>query len=628
MRVTTESQRTVRFGIFEVDLEAAELRKSGLRIHLQEQPFRILQKLLENPGSIVTREELKSVLSPSAEYGDFDQMIRIGIWKLRKALSDDAQTPRYIETVAQHGYRFVYPVIASNGGRESSPSTRQPSKKSFWIAFLLLFGLVTVALVAGRTSLTKWLFPARPIQSIAVLPLQNLSKDRAEEYFAEGITDELITALARVEGLRTLSRTSTKAYRGTAKPVPVIARELGVDAIVEGSVLKQGNRVRINVQLIRAKPESHVWAESFEGELADSMVLQAQAANAIVVQAERSTSAAAKEGVPAQPRFIGRRMDVEALNAYLLGSYYYDKQDPESLRQARRYLEQATSIEHGYAAAWEKLAEVLSLMASVTSEYPNDVMPEADIAIKVALNLDPQMAEAYSTRAWIKSTYFHDWAAAEADYRYAIKLNPKISDTHRRFGWFLLWLGRFGEASQELKTAQELEPNWFWPHRNLAMFFYCRRQYDEAMKELKLALQLSPNNIMVLTTMGQVTREAGNYEQAIKYFATAREKAPGGTGASATGNGQLGMAYALAGRREEALRILHELEKQSETAYVGPTNMARIYVGLGEKDKALDWLDEAYKVRDIDICVINVSPVWDRIRSESRFQQLLRKVGF
>src|SRR5438876_7060283 len=403
--------RAIQFGIFEVDLRSGELRKRGVKVKLQEQPLQILGILLEKPGEVVTREELRQRIWPADTFVDFDHGLNNAIRRLREALGDSAETPRYIETLSRRGYRFI-----SNFGAATSG--------------------------------------ACPPRSLAVLPLENLSRDPEQEYFAEGLTEALITTLAKIGELRVISRTSAMQYKGVHKPLREIAQELDVDAIVEGTVLRVGRRVRITAQLIDAPKETHLWAESYERDLRDVLTLQAEVAHAIARQIQ----------IKLTPQEQAHFADVhpvnpEAYEAHLKGRYHWNRRGGESLPKAVQYFQQAIAKDPTYAAAYSGLADCLSVLGYWGLVPPDEGCGKAKGLADKALEMDHSLAEAHASLAFATMFYDFDFVTAEREFERSIELNPRSGMAHQWFGLSLGYMGRYEEGFTEVKRAVRLDPH-------------------------------------------------------------------------------------------------------------------------------------------------------------------------
>src|ERR1700677_4555417 len=470
----------VRFGTFEVSLQSGEVRKSGLKIRVQQQPLKLLEILLERPGEVITREELRSRVWPNESFGDFDQALNISIGKLRSALGDSAENPRFIETLPKRGYRFIAEVSvvghnAHKRGPESAASpppatgsvtkvqdpglaiSRTGPKRRLWTTLLVI---PASALVLSLVILSVWLFrsPVRPptgIRSLAVLPLDNLSGDASQNYFADGMTDELITDLAQISALRLISRTSVMAYKGARKPLPQIARELNVDAVVEGTVLRSGDQVRITAQLIEASTDKHLWSHSYEGELRDTLALQDRVARAIAEEIQINLT----------PREQAALKSVRAVNpvayeSYLKGRYFWSKRTADGLKVALAYFNQAIEQDPNYARSYSGLADTYALLGDwqYAVMTPKEAYPKAKTAALKALELDSSLGEVHNSLAFVLDGYDWDLDAGGKEFRRAIELSPGYATAHHWYAWHLALLGRGKEAIAEMEKAKDLDP--------------------------------------------------------------------------------------------------------------------------------------------------------------------------
>jgi TolB-like protein/DNA-binding winged helix-turn-helix (wHTH) protein len=443
-----------RFGAYELDLRAGELRKDGLKIKLKGQPIQVLIALLEHPGEIVTREELRQRLWPSDTFVDFEHNLNSAVKRLREALGDSADNPRFIETLPRHGYRFIAPVA------ELGRTARRPQvfARTLWVAGLagvLIVGLVLGLNLRGWRQRVLGRAHAVPIQSLAVLPLENLSGKPEEEYLADGMTEELITELGKVRNLRVISRQSVMQYKGTMKPLSQIANELHVEALVQGSALRAGNRVRITTQLIRAVPEEHLWAESYERDLRDVIDLQGELARDITAQVKVTLTP--QEQLPLART---RPRNPEAYNAYLLARYFHQRHpDRENVEKAVIYYERAIKLDPDYAPAWAGLAILRDGQTGVLGLLPiEEGYRKMREATQRALQLDPNLPEAYQALATLKLFYDQDWAGADAAFQRALALEPGNAEAMLGAAWLAATLGRFEEALVLNRHAIELNP--------------------------------------------------------------------------------------------------------------------------------------------------------------------------
>ena len=614
MAEAAQSPQLIHFGVFELDLRAGELRKKGVRVKLQEQPFQILVMLLEHPGQVVTREELHQKLWPEGTFVDFEHGLNAAVNRLRDALEDSPENSRFVETLPRRGYRFIAPV---EGLSVSPPprTLRASWARPAWGVGLTLMALaVLVGLNVGglRNRLQGGPAPGK-ITSLAVLPLENLSGDPEQDYFADGMTEALIMELGKISALRVISRQSVMQYKGTDKPLPDIAEELKVDAIVEGSALREGDRVRISAQLIRAVPEKHLWAQSYERNLTNVLALQREVTRAIA--REIKVAVTPEEEI----RLAGARpVKGEAYEAYLRGRYFWNKRTEEALKKSIEYFQQAIEKNPSYAPAYAGLADAYIVMIGWRFISNTEGLPHARTAATKALEIDDTLVEAHASLAGVKEQEW-DWIEAEIEFRRAIELNPGYATAHQWYAEFLAKMGRFTEAVAEIKRARDLDPFSLIINAIEAQVFFLARRYDEAIKSCRRTLELDPNFFPAHLYLARAYLEMGFYEDAIAEMER---------WAALSGRPEmkitLAFTYAAAGQRTEVRRVLDELER----FYVPPYLLALVYAGLGEKDRAFQQLDEAYDVRDPDLVYLKVDPRLDPLRSDPRFQSLLRRMNF
>ena len=620
------ASRHVRFGVFELDTQSRELRKNGLKLHFAEQPFQILHLLIERAPSVVTREELREKLWSDDTFVDFDHGLNAAIKRLREALCDSADHPRYIETLPRRGYRFICPLdceeldpnrVAPTKDRHVIPIRRPPP----WWLYLMLLAVGAAVILVGQ-KLYRGLARPRPglIRSIAVLPFDCLYETQSKDYFCESVTDALIGELGRIRSLRVISRHSVMQYKGTTKPIPQIAKELKVDAILEGTGVRDGNYVRISVQLIRGDPEEHLWARSYQRELKDILMLQSELTRAIANEINLQLT-------PDELSRVTRRSTVNpaAYDAYLQGLYRLNRWDVP-MEEAIQYFQQAIDTDPTYAPAYVGLAEAYMMMPLLASMSPKEAIPRAEEALAAAMALDPDEADAYRIIGRIR-TYHFDWVGAEESYKHAIELNPSSARLHAVYGWYLTWVGRFDDSSRELRTALDNDQRSLYAIRALGMNYLCQHQYDQALQRFREAQALEPENMTPNADLGRLYILMGKFPEAVAQLDRARRMSGRATGGSASPDGYLGMAYALAGQRTEAMKILNELAERSMHNYVSPLSIALIYVGLNDKTHALDWLEKGMDAQDGDLVLLNVYPLWDPIRTEHRFQRLIGQLN-
>jgi TolB-like protein/DNA-binding winged helix-turn-helix (wHTH) protein/Flp pilus assembly protein TadD len=629
-----------RFGTFEVSFQSGEVRKSGLRIRVQQQPMKLLEILLEHPGEVVTREELRSRVWPSESFGDFDQALNIAIGKLRSALGDSAENPRFIETLPKRGYRFIADVSvvdtdarpkklesvavdlpASNPGHTLQGARLAVAPERQWRPTRGV--IVVLALVLFFSILSVWLFRSRApastdIRSIAVLPLENLSGDASQNYFADGMTDELITDLAQISALRVISRTSVMVYKGARKPLPQIARELNVDAVVEGTVLHSGDQVRVTAQLIEASTDKHLWSQSYEGELRDTLALQNRVASAIADQIRISLTPQEKAAL----KNI-RVVNPEAYESYLKGRYFWNKRTADGLKAALAYFNQAIEEDPKYAQAYSGLADTYALLGDwqYAVMTPKEAFPKAKAAAIKALELDSTLGEAHNSLAFVQDGFDWDFDSAGKEFQRAIELNPGYATAHHWYAWHLGLLGRFDEAIAEMKKAQNLDPLSLIINADLAELLVLAHHYDESIAQSRKTVEMDPNFAFAHNQLAQAYLQEHIYDEAV----TELKKAVQLSGDSPTCIANLARAYVASGRRSEAEKLLGDLKKRSNAAYSNAPEIAIVYVSLGDTDQAMNWLEKGYEERFNPGVLLR--PGFDPLRSDSRFQNLLRRIG-
>jgi TolB-like protein/DNA-binding winged helix-turn-helix (wHTH) protein/Flp pilus assembly protein TadD len=636
MKQAVQPFRRFKFGVFEADLRTGELTKLGKRVRLQEQPFQLLAMLLERPGELVIREELRERLWPKTLV-DFDHGLNKAISKVRDALGDSAENPRFIETVTSRGYRFLADVAVVQGGQpqnaagdlaadreapglaqspDAGTSARWPTHGFGW----KLSGVATALVLAVFLSwfFNSWRLPLSTIHSLAVLPLENLSNDASQDYFADGMTDELITHLGQISAIRVISRTSAMTYKNTHKPLAEIARELNVDAVVEGSVLHSGERVRIAAQLIQVPADKQIWAESYEGDFRDTLALQSRVARSIARQIRATLNR--QEQVSLDNSKV---VNPEAYEAYLKGRYFLNKRTGDGLRTAIEYFKRAIESDSNYAEAYSGLADAYALSGDwkygVLS--PQEAFPKAKAAATKALALNESLGEAHASLAYALDLYGWDWEAAETEYKRAIKLNVGYATAHQWYSWHLLMMGRNSEAIAELREAESLDPLSLIISADVADALSVAHRFDEAEQQARKTLQLDPNFAIGHYELGQALEQRHLHDQAIAEF----QKAISISGHSGAFDSNLGYAYAVSGRTEEAVKVVRDLEHRQDKNPSLDADIALVYVGLGDLDQAISWLNKGYDARFK--ASILLRPAFDPLRPDPRFKDLMRRVG-
>jgi len=621
----------VRFGPFELDVRTGELRRDGTSLKLQPQPAKVLQLLVARAGEIVTRQDLAQQVWSSDTFVDFDQGLNYAIRQIRTALDDDAERPRYLETLPKRGYRFiaqiedVKPKISADlptGSAEILPSAKAPRghlrTRLQWIAAsagVVLLAIAAWVYIAGDGSASRG--SGRDIQSVAVLPLESLSADTNQDYFADGLTDELITELARLGRFRVISRTSVVGYKGTKKKAAEIGRELNVDAIVEGTVERVGDHARIRAQLIRAGDDQHVWAESYDREVSDLLRLERDVARDIAQQIGYRIT---EQGDRA--RTIPQ-VSAAAHEDYLRGRYYWNKRTEAGLLKGIEYFQKAIDQEPNYALAYAGLADSHIMLANWGFAAPLDAYPKAKTAALKALDLDDELAEAHTSLAYTTLLYDWDWVNAEKRFRKAIAVNPNYASAHHFYSICLMTAGRYKEAVAEIRRAQELDPLSLIVNDVLGWTYYEGRQYDQAIQQFTKTLEMDPNYVPALLDLGSTYLRTGEYGKAVAQFEKARSIA-GENGVVLSG---LAQAYALSGNQAGAVKIVRQLETPSTASFVSPWDLSTIYVALGDKTRAIDLLQKAANERVGWVVRLGVDPAFDSLQGEPQFQRLIREVG-
>jgi TolB-like protein/DNA-binding winged helix-turn-helix (wHTH) protein/Tfp pilus assembly protein PilF len=657
MKASNLSSRVIRFGVFEADLSAGELRKQGLRLKLSEQPFQILVMLLEKPGNLVSRDELRNRLWPGDTFVDFDHGLNNAVMRLREVLCDSSDTPRFIETLPRRGYRFIAPVelrtiadqatpgpsatgtpmAAPSETVEPAPANRgfltkvvEGQRKDFFaiprIVALVSAVLAGSGLISGITvhyvhGVDASKGKANRSNSLIVLPLENLSGDKDQDYFADGMTDDLIANLAKIRSLRVISRSTAMAYKGTHKPLSQIANELNVDAVVEGTVMRVGNRVRITAELVQVSTDQHLWAETYESSSGDVLALQNRVSSAIVDEIRINLTPEDKARLAKNPS-----VSPEAYEDYLKGRYYWNKRSGEGFAKAIGYFEEATRKNSQYALAYAGLADCYGIIgATIYGSVPAaEAAPKAKAAAIRALEIDPSLAEAETSLATAKFNYDWDWAGAAEGFKRAIQLDPTYATAYQRYSLYLIALGRFDDSFAQIKKARDLEPLSISINASLGWRLYLAREYDRSIVQLRDTLEMDPSYEWAHLILGQAYEQKGEYKLALEELRKAVELSH----SSPLMISALAHAYALSGNHSEVRKLLANLEAQSKKQYVSPFYVAIVYLGLGKNDLAMNWLEKAYADRSNGLVFLKVEPELDPLRSQPSFISLQHKLNF
>jgi TolB-like protein/DNA-binding winged helix-turn-helix (wHTH) protein/Flp pilus assembly protein TadD len=640
MQENQQPDRRLQFGVFEVDLRVGELRKYGLRVRLQEQPFQLLAMLLERSGQLVTREELQKKLWPADTFVDFDHGLNKAVNKVRDALGDSAESPRFVETVARRGYRFLAEVKASDGAPARSPefappnlpaaetsdrvgvvgASAKPKRRLPSLAWkILAFVLLAVIAAFAALKINSRNRPTSAIHSLAVLPLESLSNDASQDYFADGMTDELISDLGQISALRVISRTSVMAYKHVRKPLPQIARELNVDAIVEGTVLRSGDQVRITVQLIDAAADKHLWSQSYEGEFKDTLALQNQVARAVADQIRINLNPQEQAALKS-----AKVVNPEAYESYLKGRYFWNKRTPDSLRAALAYFNQAIDEDPTYAQAYSGLADTYALLGDWQYGVmtPKEALPRAKAAAIKALELDSTLSEAHNSLAFCFDVFDWDLESAGKEFQRAIELKPGYATAHHWYAWHLSLLGRYDEALEEMRKAKSLDPLSLIINADLAELLGIAHFYDESIVQSRKTIEMDPNFALAHNQLGQAYLQKQMNAEAIAELQKAVELSAG----SPTCIANLARAYAASGRTSEAVKLLSDLKQHSNGGYSDAAEVSMVYAALGDKDQAMRWLEIGYEQRFNPGVLLR--PGFDSLRADPRFKDLVHRIGF
>ncbi len=577
------SPRILRFGAFEVDLRAGELRKQGLKIKLQEQPFQVLVLLIERPGEVVTREEMQKRLWPADTFVDFDHGLNKAINKIREALGDSADRPHFIETLARRGYRF----IAAGDSEEKS--------------------------AAGEPQLEK------PIRSIAVMPFSNMGNDPEMQYLCDGMTESIINSLAQLSEVRVMARSTVFCYKARETDPRAVGRDLNVQAVLVGRIVLRGDVLTLGTELVDVRNRWLLWGEHYQRKLSDVLEVQEEIAEVISEKLRLRLTGEEKKRVSKRYTTSG-----EAYQDYLKGRYHCNKMTREDLAKGIGFFEAAIRKDPNYALAYVGLADAYGLFGFFGAHPPRTVIPRARELAAIALNLDENLAEAHATLGGILKAYDWNWQAAEEEYKRAMELNPNYATAHRLYAGFLAALGRSEEAMKAFHRAQELDPLSVVINMEGAWNLYMAREFEQSVEQSAKTLEIEPHFAPAHFTLGLAYEQMGEYKDAIQALEKTRD---GSQGNPATLAG-LGHAFAVAGQPGAALKILKELKEISKRTYVSPYALAIVYAGLCDHDRGFESLERAFRERDVWLVWLKREPRFDCLRSDTRFEDLLRRIGF
>jgi TolB-like protein/DNA-binding winged helix-turn-helix (wHTH) protein/Tfp pilus assembly protein PilF len=632
----TQAPAVRRFGAFEVNLQSGELRKSGMRLRLSGQPFQVLAVLIQRSGEVVTREELQSLLWPADTFVDFDHGMNNAVARIREVLDDSSESPRYVETVPRRGYRFIAPLtdVAQSGtvstlastpipaeviptqapGTSVLPVTKRSASSHMWLvlgaAAALAAGLVLYQ--QRRTTGAR----QQAVKSLAVLPLKNLSGDPSQEYLADGMTEELIGRLSMIRGIRVISRTSVMDFKDPHISMPEIAKTLGVDALVEGSVIRDGSRVRVHAQLIRGATDEHFWSETYDRELRDALALESDVAQSIAQKVEITVTGEERSRLAAT-----RHVAPEVYESYLKGLFVKGS-DRAKVEERIAYFEEAIRKDPTFAPAYIGLADAHRDLSSIFIGGPaEDERRDIVSAAQSALEFDPSLADAHVLLAEVKQTQWH-WSEAEAEYKRALDLQPNNALAHLGLAEWLMCQGRMDEALDWAHRARELDPLGV-SGSSLGWILFHARRYDEAIRELRSQVEVHPDDTEAMWYLSFALILKGQPEEAIpllKKTAILMRRSPGSIELLAT-------AHARAGHRTEALRLINELKRRREVTYIPAGALINPHLALGAYDEAFVWFERAYQEKSNILQFLKVHPFFDPVRDDPRFKDLVHRVG-
>jgi TolB-like protein/DNA-binding winged helix-turn-helix (wHTH) protein/Flp pilus assembly protein TadD len=614
------------FGAFRLDSAERLLLRNGQPLPLTPKAYETLLALVEGSGHVLEKDDLLKRVWPDTFVEE--ATLAQNVFTLRKVLGDTAEGHQYIETVPKRGYRFVAAVKEVGGPAETShpgvlePAVRRRGRRALPLAAVaVVAALLAVAYFARERLGFKHSPPAGRVM-LAVLPFENLTGDTEQEYFSDGLTEEMITQLGRMhpERLGVIARTSAMQYKQTKKTIAQIVRELGVDYLLEGSVRRAGDRVRISAQLIQVRDQTHVWAENYERDMRDVLVLQDEVARAIT-QEIRIKLTPQEQARLTSPRPI----NPEAYEAYLKGRYFWNKRTEEGYKKAIEYLQRAIEKEPGYAEAYAGLADSYALLGSLnTATLPRkEAMTRATAAALRALESDDTAAEVHTSLAFVKMQYEWDWAGAEVEFRRAILLNPNYPTAHHWYAYYLIAQQRTEEALREIRHAQELDPLSVIINTDVGEVLCYARQYDDAIEQSRKALEIDPDFILAHRVLGWAYEQKHMYTESV----TELKKAMSLSGSRSDILGALGHVYAISGQKSAALEVLAELRRSAARNHDISADIAIVYAGVGDKDRAFEWLEKAYQERSAALVLLKVLPLLDPLHSDPRFADLLRRVG-
>ena len=626
---------------FEFDSRAYRLSRAGHALKLERIPLEVLSILLNQSGQVVSRDDIVERIWGKGVFLDTDNSINGAIRKIRQALKDDPEQPRFIQTITGKGYRFIAPVVAPAPVAEAEPAmavahsalSEEASEESGadvhgrrWFWPFALATMTAIILVAAVSSYFRWFAPtstSRPLLSggrtmLAVLPFQNLTGDAAQEYFSDGMTEEMIAQLGSLdpEHLGIIARTSVMHYKDSREPLQQIARELGVQYVLEGSVRSDAAKVRIAAQLIQMRDQTHLWSHQYDRETKDLLVVQSEIAHEISDELQSELGGRKAKAPTARP--ILSPEAYEAYNLYLKGQYFWNKRTTDALDQAIDYFQQAVAKDPTDARAYAGLADSYALVGMYRGVPSGETTSRARAAAIRALQLDDKLPEAHTALALIVQNYDYDWQTAEKEFKRAIELNPNYATGHHWYAEHLAWRGRFDEALRESERARELDPLSLIIASDNGAILYYSRQYDKAIAQFKSVREMDPY-FWRSGLIFEAYVQKGMFAEA-EALVEQSTKTPWGLA-------DLAYTYGRAGKQHEAEEASQKLLAMNQRESVDPSVFALACIGTGNADQAMAWLEKAYTQHSNGLTGLKVDPVYDPLRADPRFQNLLRRVG-
>lgn len=636
----------IRFGDdFELDLGAYELRRSGQPLKLERLPMEMLRLLLEHNGQLVTRDQMVERIWGKEVFVDTDNSINAAIRKVRQVLEDDSERPRFVQTVTGMGYRFIAPVQTAHASpalveaTPYAPESREPDtglspaanarshvSQSYGRHWRIVLG-AAILLIAAGVAYFQWFRPRLPSEAasgramLAVLPFENLTGDANQDYFSDGLTEEMIAELGRLDGqhIGVIGLTSVMHYKHTSEAPDQIGLELGVQYVLEGSVRRDASRVRITAQLVRVKDQTHLWAQQYDRDLKDLLLLQGEIAGKI--SSEIQVALGDHQPLPSSTQVPAYPQSYEAYELYLKGQYFWNKRTVEGFQKAIDYFQQAVTKDPSYARAYAGLADSYALIAGYSGTSQKEFMPKARAAALRAVELDEKLPEGHTAWALILQNYDWDWQAAEKEYQRAIELNPDYATAHHWYAEHLAFLGRFDEALSESERARQLDPLSLIIAADKGVILYYSRQYDRAIVQFRSVREMDPY-FSRSSLLRQVYVQKGMFQEILADDDQWRQI----YGDTFWMQLEMASVYARTGRQALARQTLAQVEEQNRRRPIDPAMFVAPYISLGDNDHAFLWLDRAYAQHSNSLATLKVDPLYDPLRSDPRFQDLLRKV--